>query len=95
MFSEPAWLAIGFTGQSLFFMRFLIQWIVSERKKQSVIPVAFWYLSLGGGMIVLTYAIHRRDPVFIAAQSTGILVYIRNIWLILRHRRLTKGLEGK
>jgi len=86
MLSSKAWIAVGFFGQSFFFTRFLIQWIASERKKQSVIPVAFWHFSFGGGLIVLCYAIHRRDPVFISAQGLGLLVYARNLWLIHKHR---------
>jgi lipid-A-disaccharide synthase-like uncharacterized protein len=81
------WLIIGFGGQILFFMRFLIQWIVSEKNKKSTIPDVFWYFSLGGGLILLTYAIHRQDPVFIMGQSVGLLVYIRNIMLVWQERR--------
>ncbi len=85
---EPrAWLLIGFVGQACFFGRFLIQWIVSERRRQSVVPVAFWYFSLVGGVILLAYAIHRRDPVFIAGQATGILIYTRNLWFIYGPKR--------
>ena len=80
---NPAiWIVIGFAGQMLFFCRFLVQWIVSEKKKESVIPVAFWYFSLFGGLILLFYAIHRRDPVFITGQSIGLVVYLRNLRLI-------------
>ena len=61
-----------------------MQWIASERQKQSVIPTAFWFLSIGGGAILLIYAIHRRDPVFIAGQLTGLLIYTRNLWFIFR-----------
>lgn len=80
------WLILGFFGQLLFGMRFLVQWICSERKKQSYIPIVFWYLSLGGGLILLVYAIHREDPVFIFGQSTGIIVYIRNLILIKKKK---------
>ena len=65
---ESVWLGIGFFGQSLFFSRWVIQWIASERKAESQMPLAFWYMSLGGGLIVFVYAIHRRDPVFIVGQ---------------------------
>ena len=83
---EPrAWLLIGFVGQACFFGRFLIQWIVSERRRQSVVPVAFWYFSIVGGVILLAYAIHRRDPVFIVGQAVGLFVYARNLYLIGRH----------
>ncbi len=75
------WLAIGFSAQACFFSRFLVQWIASERQKRSVIPMAFWYLSLTGGLGLLTYAIHVGDPVFILGQSMGAFIYLRNIWL--------------
>ena len=68
-------------------MRFLIQWIYSERKKRSVIPLAFWYFSLAGGITLLSYAIYRRDPVFILGQATGVFIYTRNLQLIARERR--------
>ena len=76
------WISIGFFGQLLFFLRFFIQWLASEQKKESVIPIAFWYCSIGGGIILLAYAIYRRDPVFIAGQSCGIFIYLRNLRLI-------------
>ncbi len=82
--TETVWIAIGFLGQGLFFGRWLVQWIVSERKAESQMPIAFWYLSLVGGLITLAYAIYRRDPVFIAGQSMGALVYVRNLMLIHR-----------
>lgn len=81
---EMIWLAIGFLGQGLFFGRWVIQWIVSERKAESQVPIAFWYMSLIGGLITLAYAIYRRDPVFIAGQGVGAVVYIRNLMLIYR-----------
>lgn len=80
------WLVFGFAGQTLFFMRFLVQWIASERQKKSVIPIAFWYFSIAGGVTLLTYAISRRDPVFITGQSFGLLVYLRNLRLIAREK---------
>jgi lipid-A-disaccharide synthase-like uncharacterized protein len=79
---ELAWVAIGLGGQLMFMLRFVVQWIVSERARRSVIPVAFWWLSIAGAAILLAYAIHRRDPVFILGQSLGFLVYVRNLWLI-------------
>ena len=82
--NEHIWLAIGFLGQGLFFGRWVIQWVASERKAESQVPIAFWYMSLIGGLITLAYAIYRRDPVFIAGQSIGSLVYIRNLMLISR-----------
>lgn len=87
MKTETLWLIIGFLGQGCFFMRFLVQWISSERQKKSVIPVAFWYFSILGALIVLAYAIHRRDPVFIVGQSTGLLIYTRNLVLLSREKR--------
>lgn len=81
------WLAFGLAGQLLFGSRFIVQWISSERKKSSHIPIVFWYLSLSGGLVTTVYAIHRRDPVFIIGQSAGLIVYIRNLMLIYRHRR--------
>ena len=84
---EIIWLGIGFLGQSLFFSRWIIQWIASERKSESQMPIAFWYMSLGGGLIVLAYAIYRKDPVFIAGQGIGSFVYLRNLMLIYRTRR--------
>jgi lipid-A-disaccharide synthase-like uncharacterized protein len=76
------WVVVGLSGQLLFSMRFLIQWIMSERARKSVMPVTFWYFSLAGGLVLLCYAIHRRDPVFIIGQSTGLIIYTRNLWLI-------------
>ena len=82
--TETVWIAIGFLGQGLFFGRWLVQWIVSERKAESQMPVAFWYLSLIGGLITLAYAIYRRDPVFIAGQGLGLFIYLRNLYFVLR-----------
>jgi len=81
------WLIIGFIGQGLFSARFLVQWLVSERQKRSIIPEAFWYLSLAGGLTLLTYAIHRKDPVFILGQSVGSFIYLRNLYFIRRDRK--------
>jgi lipid-A-disaccharide synthase-like uncharacterized protein len=78
------WLAVGYGGQALFFARFLVQWLVSERRRASVVPRSFWFLSLGGAALVLAYAIHRRDPVFILGQSMGFVVYVRNLVLLGR-----------
>ena len=79
---EMMWVGIGFVGQSLFFSRWLLQWVVSERKAESQIPVSFWYMSLIGSVIVLAYAVHKMDPVFIVGQGVGTLVYVRNIMLV-------------
>ncbi len=81
------WLAVGFIGQALFSLRFIVQWIVSEREKRSIIPIAFWYFSLAGGVTLLAYAIHRQDPVFIVGQAAGLIVYVRNLALVRRERR--------
>jgi lipid-A-disaccharide synthase-like uncharacterized protein len=81
------WLVIGFTAQAAFFLRFFIQWLVSEREGRSTVPVAFWYLSLMGGIGLLAYSIHQRDPVFILGQTSGVLIYSRNLMLIHRARR--------
>jgi lipid-A-disaccharide synthase-like uncharacterized protein len=78
------WLVVGFVGQAIFSGRFLLQWIVSERRKRSVVPGTFWWLSLAGGATLLVYAIHRRDPVFIAGQAAGLIVYGRNLVLLRR-----------
>jgi len=87
MSKESIWLAIGFLGQAFFSMRFLIQWIASERKKESVIPISFWFFSIGGGLTLLIYAIYRLDPVFILGQGAGLFVYLRNLYLIRRRER--------
>jgi lipid-A-disaccharide synthase-like uncharacterized protein len=81
------WLIIGFVGQALFGARFIIQWIVSEKKGESTIPLAFWYCSIGGAIVLLTYAIYKKDPVFIVGQSLGSIVYVRNLILIDRKRK--------
>jgi len=80
-------LVLGFTGQIIFGLRFLIQWICSEVKKESHIPIAFWYFSLIGGVLLLSYAILRKDPVFILGQSMGLIVYIRNLRLIYKKKK--------
>ena len=82
-----SWLILGFVGQALFSMRFFIQWIYSEKNKKSVIPTAFWYFSLAGGVTLLSYAILRQDPVFIAGQGLGLFIYIRNLMLIRREHK--------
>ena len=82
MTTEHVWLAIGPLGQALFSARFFVQWIASERKKQSVVPRPFWYFSIGGGATLLLYAVHRHDPVFILGQAAGLFVYARNLYFI-------------
>lgn len=84
--NEIFWLGIGFTAQAFFSARFLVQWIVSEVEGKSIIPVAFWFFSLGGGSLLLIYAIYRMDPVFILGQATGLVIYSRNLYLIFRER---------
>ena len=81
------WVVVGLFGQLLFTGRFLVQWIASERAGKSVVPLAFWYFSVGGGIILFTYAVYRQDPVFILGQSMGLFIYLRNLWLIYAERR--------
>ena len=88
MVEQPwAWLAVGFAGQALFSARFLLQWVYSERRKRSIIPVAFWYFSLAGGATLFIYALHIGDPVFILGQSMGVLIYTRNLYFIHKRRQ--------
>jgi lipid-A-disaccharide synthase-like uncharacterized protein len=82
------WIALGFLAQALFTMRFAVQWIASERAGRSVVPMAFWVFSIGGGLLLLIYALHRRDPVFIAGQGLGVFIYLRNLQFVLRERKL-------
>jgi lipid-A-disaccharide synthase-like uncharacterized protein len=81
------WVALGLVAQALFAMRFLVQWIASERAGRSVIPTTFWMFSIGGGTLLLIYALYRRDPVFIAGQGLGLFIYLRNLQFIGRERR--------
>ena len=82
MTTEQVWLSIGLLGQALFSARFLVQWIASERRKQSVVPREFWYLSLASALITLSYAIYRLDPVFILGYAPGLFIYARNLYFI-------------
>src|SRR6266853_2451611 len=82
-----AWVILGFVAQAFFTMRFVVQWIASERARASVVPVAFWFFSIGGGALLLVYALYRRDPVFIAGQALGLVVYVRNLYFIIANRR--------
>lgn len=84
MSSEAGWIAIGFVGQAFFSARFLVQWLASEKVGRSVVPRAFWFFSLGGGAVLLAYALYRLDPVFIAGQAVGLLIYVRNLMLLRR-----------
>jgi lipid-A-disaccharide synthase-like uncharacterized protein len=81
------WVILGFAAQALFTMRFVVQWIASERARRSVMPVAFWFFSIGGGVLLLIYALYRRDPVFIAGQALGLVVYVRNLYFIIANGR--------
>jgi lipid-A-disaccharide synthase-like uncharacterized protein len=81
------WILLGFVAQFFFTMRFVVQWLASERARRSVMPIAFWFFSLFGGGLLLVYAIQREDPVFIAGQAMGLFIYIRNLWLILNERK--------
>ena len=89
MTADQLWLGIGLLGQALFSARFLVQWIASERRKQSVIPTPFWYFSIAGGLTLLAYAIYRLDPVFILGQCAGVFIYARNLYFI--HHRSEGG----
>ena len=82
------WVLVGFIAQGLFAMRFLVQWIASERAGRSVIPLAFWIFSIGGGLLLLVYALYRKDPVFIAGQAFGVFVYSRNLYFVRRERKM-------
>jgi len=90
-FNFDLWVVFGLAGQLIFGSRFIIQWIASERKKVSYIPIVFWYLSLTGGIITLIYAIHIRDTVFTVAQAGGLIVYLRNLMLIHRGNNAQPG----
>ncbi|MCB1352763.1 MAG: lipid-A-disaccharide synthase N-terminal domain-containing protein [Rhodobacteraceae bacterium] len=85
--TELWWVVVGLAGQLMFSMRFIVQWISSERARKSVMPVAFWYFSIAGGLILLSYAIYRKDPVFILGQATGLFIYLRNLYLIYAEKR--------
>lgn len=85
--TEIVWLVVGFAAQLMFSMRFIVQWIASERARRSIVPEMFWYFSLAGGAMLLAYAIYRTDPVFILGQAMGLVIYARNVHLIWRHKR--------
>jgi lipid-A-disaccharide synthase-like uncharacterized protein len=88
MVNMDIWLILGLVAQAMFFGRFFVQWIVSEYKGESTVPVAFWFFSVGGGGLLLIYAIHRRDPVFILGQAGGLVIYLRNLMLIYRKKKI-------
>jgi lipid-A-disaccharide synthase-like uncharacterized protein len=85
--TEKLWLVVGFTAQLMFTMRFLVQWIASERARASIVPETFWYFSLFGGALLFAYAIYRLDPVFILGQGMGLIIYCRNIYFIRDAKR--------
>jgi len=85
------WVLFGFLGQAIFAARFIVQWIVSEKKKESVVPISFWYFSIGGGIVLLIYAIYKKDPVFMIGQAAGLVVYTRNLMLIMKKKNATPG----
>lgn len=87
MDSAALWIVVGLLGQALFSARFIVQWLASERARRSIVPHLFWYLSIGGGLILLLYAIYRRDPVFIIGQGSGLFIYARNLMLIQKEKR--------
>ena len=78
---------LGFLAQAMFSARFLVQWIASERARRSIIPIAFWWFSIAGGLLLFIYSLHRKDPVFIAGQGGGLLIYVRNVMFVLREQR--------
>jgi lipid-A-disaccharide synthase-like uncharacterized protein len=90
MTKDHWWIAFGLMGQLLFSARFVVQWLKSEKEKRSVIPTAFWYFSISGGIVLLTYALHKQDPVFILGQSLGLFIYMRNVQLIRKERKRLK-----
>ena len=89
------WAYIGIIAQALFTARFVVQWLASEKAGRSVIPFSFWLLSIGGGVLLLIYALYRRDPVFILGQAFGVLIYLRNLTFVLRERREEKAKSGE
>ncbi|MEO7494071.1 MAG: lipid-A-disaccharide synthase N-terminal domain-containing protein [Massilia sp.] len=87
MNADTWWLLLGFAGQGLFMMRFVLQWLHSERARMSVVPVSFWYFSVAGALVLLAYSMYRRDPVFVAGQVIGVAIYLRNLALIRAARK--------
>ena len=86
MTTEQVWIGVGLLGQAMFSARMFLQWIASERRRRSVVPAAFWYFSIAGGIALLFYALYRKDPVFILGQAAGLLVYARNVYFIHTRR---------
>ena len=85
--TEKAWLAVGFLAQLMFSMRFIVQWIASERARRSIVPETFWYFSMLGGAMLFAYAVYRLDPVFMLGQGMGLIIYSRNIYFIRAHHK--------
>lgn len=85
---------VGFGGQALFMARFVLQWLTSERERRSVLPVSFWYLSILGALVLLAYAVHRQDPVFVAGQALGVAIYLRNLQLIRGERARSRNVTS-
>jgi lipid-A-disaccharide synthase-like uncharacterized protein len=88
------WLIFGILAQLLFTARFVVQWIVSERLGKSVVPLAFWFLSMGGGLMLLVYGLVRREPIIILGQGLAVFIYIRNLMLIFRPKPVDNGKSG-
>ena len=92
--SEALWICIGLIGQILFFMRFFVQWLASEKERRSVIPPAFWYFSLAGGAVLLCYAMWRADPIFVLGQACGLVIYGRNLYFLAERSRTAVPASG-
>ena len=92
---EAIWMGVGFAGQLIFTARFVVQWAASEKKRESVVPVAFWWISLFGGLTLFTYALHKSDPPFILGQGMGLFVYVRNLMLVSKARRKAAKREAR
>ena len=88
------WLILGFVAQAMFTMRFVVQWIASERAGRSIVPVAFWFFSIAGGSLLFVYALQRGDPVFIVGQGAGLFIYLRNVRLIYKEHKANKLMEN-
>lgn len=91
--TEIVWICIGLGAQLLFSMRFIVQWIATEKARASIIPENFWYFSFFGGLLLLAYACYREDPVFILGQAAGLLIYTRNIYFIWLGKRVPNSAE--
>ncbi|WP_448189791.1 lipid-A-disaccharide synthase N-terminal domain-containing protein [Azospirillum sp. sgz301742] len=85
--TEMVWIGLGLFAQALFMMRFVVQWIASERIKRSVVPETFWYFSIGGGILLLAYSIYRVDPVYMFGQGLGLIIYFRNLYFVWTHKK--------